>query len=52
MFSPGGGGVFNTNVRRERPTVSGMVRWASASIARCLRIGGEGTRVRQFSGRY
>ena len=51
MFSPGGGGIFNTRAKRERPSLSGMVRWASASSGRCLRMGGEGTGVRQFSGR-
>ena len=51
MFSPGGGGIFNTKGKRERPSLSGMVRWASASIGRYLRMGGEGTGVRQFSGR-
>ena len=51
MFSPGGGGIFNTRGKQERPSLSGMVRWASASIGRCLHMGGEGTGVRQFSGR-
>ena len=51
MFPPGGGGNFSTRGKRERPSLSGMVRWASASIGRCFRIGGEGTGVRQFSGR-
>ena len=51
MFSPGGGGTFNTKGKRERPSLSGIVRWASASIGRCLRMGGEGTGVRQFNGR-
>ena len=52
MFSPGGGGIFNTKGKGERPSLSGMVRWASASIERCLRMGGEGTGVCQSSGRY
>ena len=51
MFSPGGGGTFSTKGKRERPSLSGIVRWASASIGRCLRIGGEGTGVRQSKGR-
>ena len=51
IFSPGGGGTFNTKGKRERPSLSGIVRWASASIGRCLCIGGEGTGVRQSKGR-
>ena len=51
IFSPGGGGSFRTKGKRERPSLSGIVRWGSASIGRCLRMGGEGTGVRQFSGR-
>ena len=51
MFLPGGGGIFNTKGKRERPSLSGIVRCASASIGRCLRIGREGTGVRQFNGR-
>ena len=51
MLSPGRGGIFNTKGKRERPSLSGMVRWASASIGRYLLMGGEGTGVRQFSRR-
>ena len=51
IFSPGGSGIFNTKGKRERRSLRGIVWWAIASIGRCLRIGGEGTGVRQFSGR-
>ena len=51
MFSPGRGGTFSTKWERERPSLSGIVRSASASIGWCLHIGGEGTRVRLFSRR-
>ena len=42
MFSPAGGGVFSTRGKRERSSLSGMVRWGRASIGRCLRMGGMG----------
>ena len=51
MFSPGRCGIFNTKGKGERASPSRMVSWATASIGRCLRMGGEGTGVRQCSGR-
>ena len=51
MFSPGGGGTFSTRGKRKSLSLSGMVRWAPASIGRCLHMGGEGTGVRQSKGR-
>ena len=51
MFSTAGGGIFSTRGKRERPSLSRMVRWASALIRRCLRMGGDGIGVRQSSGR-
>ena len=51
MFSPAVGGFFSTRGKRERPSLSGLVRWASASSRRYFRMGGEWTGVRQFSGR-
>ena len=51
MFSPDRGGTFSTRGKRENLSLSGMVRWASPSIGRCLRMGEAGTGVRQFKGR-
>ena len=51
MFSPAGGRIFSTRGKLERPSLSRMMRWASASIGRCLRMGGDGVGVRQSSGK-
>ena len=48
MFSPAGGGDFSTRGKRERLSLIGMVRWASASIGRCLRMGGERTSAKMY----
>jgi len=47
----GWGGACSTRGRRVRPSCKGRVRCARASTGRCFLMGGEGTTVRQLSGR-
>jgi len=51
MFVPGEGGACSTRGRGVRPSCKERVRCARASMGSCFLIGGEGTSVRQLSGR-
>ena len=52
MLEPAGKRVWRTSGILVKPSISGMMRCAIASIGRCFWIGGAGTSVFQARGRY